>query len=117
MSRVYHREEAQGRYGRPEAAYEQVRLDDARASMGATLRGDYIGAPPDVLLELALDALHEREKLVADLLRHVPRKHEEKIKALDEPYREARAAIAAAAYLIDNARTALAPVEHPEAKP
>ena len=114
MARHYHPAEAKGRYGRPEAAHEDVRLDGEHYSSTATLRGDYIGAPPEVLLELALDQLYEREKLVADLLRHVPRKFEEKVKALDSPMYEARQAIAAAHYLIENARGALAPAPHEE---
>lgn len=111
MARNFTAAVAQGQYGRPEAASETVRLDGERFASSATLRGDYIGAPPDVLLELALDALHEREKLIADLLQHVPRKHEEKIKALSSPLYDARQAIAAAHYLIENARLALAPAE------
>lgn len=114
MSRKHHAAEKSGRYGRPEDAYENVRLDDAQGGMGANLRAEYIGAAPDVLIELALDALREREKLVDDLLQHLPRNLEPQIKAIGEPLHNARQALAAAAYLIDNARAALAPNPPPE---
>ncbi len=101
------------RFGHAEEESEEVR-GDALGSRSATLCDDAIllGAPE--LIHHALERLAEREKLIDDLLRRVPREYEEKIKALRAPLHRAQEELVAAQILIENSQAALGPLEKKE---
>lgn len=108
--------EKQGRYGRPEAAREVITADfkdDRLLARSCHLYGDAIGKTPEELLALARSRYGDHEKLVDKLLRHLPRKFEEKVKALTEPRHEANRALEAVEIMLANARHALAAGERP----
>ena len=95
MARSFRAAQTRGRFGHPEPAQEEVRSDSDSGDW-AWLYGDAIGMTPEQLLEHARDRLREYGGEVEKLLRHVPRRFEDRVKALAEPKREAEAAIRAA---------------------
>lgn len=86
---------------------EHIRSDGGSPYTTAVLKGEEIGMSPDELLKYALGQMEEHKEMVDRLLRHVPRKHEEKIKALSGPERRAKEAVRASSILIGNARRPL----------
>lgn len=109
MSRKYRPPEKRGPYGRPEAASEHVGSDvDGRGLRSSvSLSGEAIGRTPEGLLEYALERLDERDAKIEKLLRHLPRRFEDRVKALSKPAYDARQAIVAVELLIGNARHVL----------
>jgi hypothetical protein len=106
VSRKYRPPEKRGAYGRPEAACEHVGSDrdDRGLRSSVTLHGAAIGRTPEGLLEYALELLDERDEKIEKLLRHVPRRFEDRVKALSGPAYEARQAIVAVELLLGNLR-------------
>jgi hypothetical protein len=115
MGRSYRAPLKSGRYGRPEPAQETVSSDGDECAC-VWLTGDAIGMSPEDLLAFALGRLAARDHEIEHLLRHLPRKFEDRVEALNWPRREAESAINAAAILIRNTRHALAepPYENEE---
>lgn len=108
--------EKQGRYGRPERAHEVITADfqdDRLLARSCHLYGDAIGMAPEELLALARQRYSAHEKLVDKLLKHLPRKFEERVKALTEPRHEANRALEAVEIMLANTRHALAAGEAP----
>lgn len=102
-------------YRRDEPAREEVRYDDGRGGF-AWLYGESIGLGPEQLLERAQFLISVHAEQVAKLMEHVPRKHEAKVKALDEPRREAEAAIHATQILLANQRAVFEVPDYPKEK-
>lgn len=113
MARGYKPPQKRGEYGRPEPAREEVRGDADRPGGFAWLYDPAINMTPEQLLEFARERMRARDALIDDLLKYVPRKHEDKIKALSEPKREAESAIHAVELLLGNLRGVLAAPDHP----
>ncbi|MGH2940334.1 MAG: hypothetical protein ACRDPE_19685 [Solirubrobacterales bacterium] len=91
-----------------EREQEVVSLDDGerRFAKSVTLYGEAIGLGPLELLDFAAERVNRRNAMVDRLLRWVPRKYEDRIKALAEPHDEAIAALRAVGILVANARLA-----------
>lgn len=116
MARRLVKAEKSGRYGRPEPAHEVIEADfkdDRLLARSCHLHGQAIGMTPEELLALARERYGEHEKLVDKLLRHLPRKFEERVKALSAPRHEADRALQAVEIMLANARHALAAGERP----
>lgn len=118
MSRKLIPAKEQGRHQRAEGAYEVVEADfKAEGDLlvrSCRLYGDAIGRSPEDLLALARSRYSRHKKLVDKLLRHLPRKFEERVKALSEPLHEADRALDAVEIMLANTRHALAAGEKPE---
>lgn len=106
MARTLHK-------GNPDSPHSYERKDSETVSWdGASYRtaklvGEEVGMSPEELLEYAVTQLREYESTVNKLLRHVPRKLEEKVKRVHDPNYRAREAIQAVGILIANARRPL----------
>lgn len=102
--------------GDPNAAHEYQRRDkesiieDGDGHDYATLSGEAVGMSAEELLDYAQRQIREHDEQLETILRHVPRKHENRIKRLYEPRSAALGAIHAASILIGNARR---PLEKP----
>jgi hypothetical protein len=98
-----------------EQEHEVISLDseERRYANTVSLRGDAIGMGAEELLAFARARLVERAGLVDRLMRWVPRKYEERIKALDAPEAQAMDALRAVELLIANAKLAAAALEKP----
>lgn len=100
----------------PDPDREVVSLDsDPRnfSSNCVTLKGEMLGLGPVELLGFARTRLNERNAMVERLLRWVPRKYEDRIKALAAPHNEAMEALKAVEILIENVRHAAVALEKP----
>lgn len=102
------------RYRRDEPAYEDVRADGERFGASITLYGEAVGMTPEQLLKHARALTAADHEAVADLLKHVPRKYEEKVRALSKPRQEAEAAIRAVEILIANQQAVFAAPNYPK---
>jgi hypothetical protein len=90
---------ARASYDREDREY--VTLYGERRSV--TLYGEAVGMSAEELLIHARAKIREHKELIDLLLRHVPRKFERKVDALDAPCSAAEEAIAAVEILIANA--------------
>jgi hypothetical protein len=101
-----------------EREHEVISLDDGerRFSNSVSLHGEAIGLSPVELLDFAAERINRRNAMIDRLLRWVPRKYEDRIKALGEPHDEAIAALRAAGILIANARLAGSALDKPNAE-
>lgn len=94
------------RFGHAEPARETVAPDGNHGST-AWLEGEAINMTPEQLLEYARERMRERDALIEKLLKHLPRKFEDRIKALSRPKREAENALHAVEILLGNLRLTL----------
>lgn len=104
------------RYRRDEPSHEEIRADGERFGASVTLYGEMVGMTPTELLEHAVDLIGAYRSQVDALMQYVPRKHEQKVKALDEPRHDAEKAIAAVKILIENQQAVFAAPDYPEEK-
>ncbi len=100
--------------GNPQARYETDKEDseyvtDDASGHRARLTGDQMGLSPAQLLEHARGEIGKYDALVEKLLQHLPRRFEDRVKALREPKHRAERSLAAAAILLENAERALRP--------
>lgn len=104
MARKFKPGDPKGRWESDREPSERITEDSDRFSRDVTLYGEEIGKTPEELLEYALEKIKQYEGKVDVLLRHVPRKYEEKIKKLAKPLERARRAIEAVNILLVNRR-------------
>lgn len=114
MARKYHRlRPASGVSGAryEDAAHEMISEDepyaDTRFGRNTRIEGDMLGMNAEELLAFAIKKMREEHGLVDKLMQHLPRKFEERIKALRDPRHEAERAVVAASILVGNARKPL----------
>lgn len=108
MARKYDKADPKSRYVSDREPSERIIEDGdirGRISQSVTLFGDEMGKTPEELLEYALERLDSYEEKVNILLRHVPRKYEDKIGKLEKPPERMRRAINAVIILLVNQRT------------
>lgn len=98
-----------------EREHEVISLDaeERRFSNSVSLHGEAIGLSAEELLAFARRRINERNILIDRLMRWVPRKYEERIKALDQPSSEVMDALRAVEMLIANARLGATALEKP----
>lgn len=100
--------------GEPSARYQQDKepseyVSDNTGGIRARLDGDQIGLSAAQLIHHAREQMQEHDHLVDRLCQHLPRRFEDRVKALSKPRHRAERSLQAASILLENVERELRP--------